>query len=170
MFSARLAVLASLALATMAAAGSAQAAATTAATTAATANQAYQGPTAYRTEVFWSPAERLWSGGVPSGACLRSGRRTPHPVTPRLQAASYEQDGELIGEIRSAPAMIPVVVAQARSCAVEADSATTTYALLTDAERNWGVFHNAFATCMSRNHTAQYLGSMTLWIDQRCNW
>ncbi|THD80622.1 MAG: hypothetical protein E7812_07790 [Phenylobacterium sp.] len=170
MHSTRLAVVASLVLAAMAAAGSAGAATNAAATNMAATSQAYAGPAAYRTEVFWSPAERLWSGGVSPGACLRSGRRTPHPVTPRLQAASYEQDGELIGEIRSAPAMVPVVVAQARSCAVEADSATTTYALLTDAERNWGVFHNAFATCMSRNHTAQYVGSMTLWIDQRCNW
>ena len=159
MFSPRLAGLASLALAA-AAATSAKAATT----------EAYAGPAAYRTEVFWSPAERLWTGGVPAGACLRSGRRTAHPVTPHLQAASYEQDGELIGEIRSAPAMVPVVVAQAKSCAVEADSATTTYALLTDAERNWGVFRGAFSTCMARNNTAQYVGSMTLWIDQRCNW
>lgn len=33
-----------------------------------------------------------------------------------------------------------------------------------------GVFRSAFSTCMARNHTAQYVGSMTLWIDQACNW
>jgi hypothetical protein len=66
--------------------------------------------------------------------------------------------------------MAPKVVAQARSCATEADSATTTYALLSDAERNWGVFRSAFSACLTRNNTAQYVGSMTLWIDQACNW
>ena len=132
--------------------------------------QAYQGPAAYRTAVFWSPAERIWTGGVAPESCLRSGRKAALSAAPRLQAAAYEQRGELIGEIRSEPAMAPKVIAQAHSCATEADSATTTYALLTDAERNWAVFHNAFSSCMVRNHTDRYVGSMTLWIDQACNW
>jgi hypothetical protein len=139
------------------------------ATTAAA--EAYQGPAAYRTSVFWSPADRFWSGGVAPQACLRTGRKAAAlSAAPRLQAAAYEQRGELIGEIRAAPAIAPRVVAQAHSCATEADSATTTYALLTDADRNWGVFRSAFSTCMRRNNTAQYVGSMTLWIDQACNW
>jgi hypothetical protein len=136
----------------------------------AAAAETYQGAAAYRTAVFWSPADRFWSGGIAPQACLRSGRKAAFSAAPRLQAAVYEQRGELIGEIRAAPAMAPRVVAQAHSCANEADSATTTYALLTDADRNWGVFRSAFSTCMARNHTAQYVGSMTLWIDQACNW
>jgi hypothetical protein len=137
---------------------------------AAAAAQVYEGPAAYRTEVFWSPADRFWTGGLAPQSCLRSGRRAPFGSAPRLQAAVYEQRGELIGEIRSTPAMAPKVVAQARSCATEADSATTTYALLSDAERNWGVFRSAFSACLTRNNTAQYVGSMTLWVDQACNW
>jgi hypothetical protein len=151
----RLAILASLALA-----GS----------TTAAAAEAYQGPAAYRTAVFWSPADRLWTGGVPVQACLRSGRKAAFNAAPRIQAAVYEQRGELIGEIRAEPTVAVKVVAQARSCATEADSATTTLALLTDADRNWGVFRQAFAVCLSRNNTAQYVGSLTLWIDQACNW
>ena len=136
----------------------------------AAAAETYQGPRAYRTEVFWSPADRFWTGGVAAQACLRSGRKVAYSAVPRAQEAAFEQRGELIGEIRAAPAIAPKVVAQAHSCANEADSATTTYALLTDAERNWGVFHKAFSSCMARNNTAQYVGSMTLWIDQACNW
>ena len=134
------------------------------------AAQTYQGSAAYRTAVFWRPADRFWTGGVAPQACLRSGRKVTASGSPRMQAAAFEQRGELIGEIRSAPALAPQVLAQAHSCATEADSATTSYALLTDAERNWGVFHSAFSSCMVRSHTDQYVGSMTLWIDQACNW
>lgn len=137
--------------------------------TAAAAEQ-YEGARAYRMAVFWSPADRFWSGGVEPEQCLRNGRTAAFSVARRLPAAVYERRGELIGEIRATPTMAPRVVAQAHSCATEADSATTTVALLTDAERNWGVFRTAFSVCMSRNNAAQYVGSMTLWIDQACNW
>lgn len=133
-------------------------------------SEVYLGPGAYRTAVFWRPADRLWSGALSPEACLRSGRKIPLSASPRLQAAGFAQSGELIGEILSTPAMAPQVIAQARSCAVEADSATTTQALLTDAQRNWGTFRNAFSACLTRNHTSQYVGSMTLWIDRRCDW
>jgi hypothetical protein len=149
-----------IAVASLALAGSA--------TTAAA--EVYQGPAAYRTAVFWSPADRLWTGGVAAQSCLRSGRKAAFSAAPRVQAAVYEQRGELIGEIRAEPTVAAKVVAQARSCATEADSATTTLALLTDADRNWGVFRQAFSVCLSRNNTAQYVGSLTLWIDQACNW
>ena len=158
MHPARVAICAGLALAASAAAASARA-----------ATEPYEGPTAYRTAVFWSPADRLWSGAVAPQACLRSGRHVAQSPA-RVPAAAFEQRGELIGEIRAEPAQAPVVIAQARSCAVEADSATTTRALITEAERNWGLFRNAFSACMTRNNSAQYVGSMTLWIDQRCNW
>ena len=134
------------------------------------AAEPYQGAHAYRTAVFWSPADRFWTGGVEPEQCLKNGKRAAFSAAPRLQAAVYERRGELIGEIRATPVLAPHVIAQARSCATEADSATTTYALLTDADRNWGVFRNAFSVCMTRNNTAQYVGSMTLWIDQACNW
>jgi len=130
----------------------------------------YQGGKAYRTAVFWSPADRFWTGGVDPQSCLRNGATGTFGAAPRLQAAMLERTGELIGEIRATPVMAPKVIAQAHACATEADSATTTYALLTDAERNWGVFSRAFSVCMARNNTAQYVGSMTLWIDQACIW
>jgi len=142
-----------------------------AAATGARADTApYLGAAAYRTAVFWSPADRLWSGDLAPQACLRSGRKASLPALPRFQAARFEQSGELIGEILSTPAMAPRVIAQARSCALEADSATTTQALLTQAERNWGTFSSAFSACLARNDTARYVGSMTLWIDRRCDW
>jgi hypothetical protein len=131
-------------------------AASMAAASARADTEAYQGPEAYRTAVFWSPADRLWAGAVTPGACLVSGKRGA--FAQRTPIAAYEQSGE------------PQVIAQAKSCAVEADSATTTRALVTAAEANWGTFRSAFSACMSRNHEAQYVGSMTLWIDQRCNW
>lgn len=131
--------------------------------------QAYEGPAAYRTAVFWNPADRFWSGGLAPDGCTTAGRRVPLPAA-RVRTAIYQQRGELIGEIRAEAARVPAVIAQAHSCATEADSATTTFALLTDADRNWGVFQRAFSTCMSRNNAAQYVGSMTLWIDQRCDW
>lgn len=133
-------------------------------------NEAYLGPGAYRTAVFWSPADRLWSGDLAPEACLRSGRKASLIAVPRLQAARFAQSGELVGEILSTPELAPRVIAQAKSCAIEADSATTTQALLTDAERNWGTFRSAFSACLTRNKTAQYVGSMTLWIDRRCDW
>jgi hypothetical protein len=133
-------------------------------------NDAYLGPGAYRTAVFWSPADRLWSGDLAPEACLRSGRKASLIAAPRLQAARFEQSGELVGEILSTPELAPRVIAQAKSCAIEADSATTTQALLTETERNWGTFRSAFSACLTRNKTAQYVGSMTLWIDRRCDW
>lgn len=133
--------------------------------------EVYPGASAYRTEVFWAPADRLWSGGIAPQTCERNGRhRSLVGAAPRLQAAVYEQRGELIGEIRSEPAQAPKVLAQARSCATEADSATTTEALLRDAGRNWSTFSAAFASCLARNNASQYVGSMTLWIDERCDW
>lgn len=130
--------------------------------------ETYEGPAAYRTVVFWNPADRFWTGGLPPEACSAAGRQAS-PTT-RVRTAIYRRRGELIGEIRAEPARAPTVIAQAHSCASEADSATTTYALLTDADRNWGVFQSAFSMCMTRNNQAQYVGSMTLWIDQSCDW
>jgi hypothetical protein len=143
-------------------------AASAAAAAAHADTEAYQGPDADRTAVFWNPADRLWSGAVTPGACMTSGKRVA--AAAHTPVAAYEQRGELIGEIRSTPAKAPEVLAQAKSCAAEADSATTTRGIVTAAEANWGTFRSAFSACMSRNHQAEYVGSMTLWIDQRCNW
>lgn len=128
-----------------------------------------QGQEAYRTMVFWYQADRLWTGGLEPEGCNAAGAHAPLAAA-RVRTAVYQQRGELIGEIRAQPAEARAVVAQAHSCALEADAAVTTYALLTDAERNWGLFHTAFSTCMRRNNQAEHLGSMTLWIDQSCDW
>ncbi|MFC3070525.1 hypothetical protein [Phenylobacterium soli] len=133
------------------------------------AAETYEGPSAYRTAVFWNPAERLWTGGLAPDGCTAAGHRAPMAAA-KVRTAVYQQRGELIGEIRALPAQAPLVIAQAHSCATEADSATTTYALLTEADRNWSLFRKAFSACMSRTNQAQYVGSMTLWIDQRCDW
>lgn len=129
----------------------------------------YQGPEAYRTMVFWYQADRFWTGGLAPQGCTAAGSRAPLAAS-RVRTAVLQQRGELIGEIRALPAQAPAVIAQAHSCAAEADSATTTQDLLTHAQRNWGVFQTAFSMCMARNKQAQYVGSMTLWIDQRCDW
>ena len=130
----------------------------------------HSGVTAARTAVFWTAADRIWSGGVPDKACLASGRTLPFTEAQAVRSAVYSRRGEVIGEFRATAAQTPAVVAQARSCASEADAATTTYALLTEADRSWGVFRQAFAACMSDHQQAQYMGSMTLWIDERCDW
>lgn len=140
------------------------------ATSSAASADAYEGASAYRTAVFWSPADRLWTGALAPQTCERSGRHGMLGAAPRLQSAVYEQRGELIGEIRAAPAQAPMVIAQARSCATEADSATTTRGLITEAGRNWATFSTAFHTCLARNNAAQFVGSMTLWIDDQCDW
>lgn len=127
----------------------------------------YAGPAAYRTAVFWNPADRFWSGSLAPGGCNGAGRAGPLAAGVR---AAFQRQAELIGEIRALPAQAPLVLAQAHACAAEADSTVTTAALLTEAERNWGLFQKAFSICMTRSNQAQYVGSMTLWIDQRCDW
>lgn len=131
---------------------------------------AHEGPAAHRTEVFWTPADSLWEGLLGPATCTGGRKVQSYSPSPRLQQATFEHRGQLIGEILSSAEQAPGVIAQARSCALEADSATTTQALLTDSVRNWGTFHRALNACLVRNKTDQYVGSMTLWIDQLCSW
>jgi hypothetical protein len=131
---------------------------------------AREGMAAHRTEVFWTPADSLWAGILGPSTCTAGKHVQAFSPSPRLQQATFERRGELVGEILSPAEQAPAVIAQARSCAVEADSATTTQALLTDSNRNWTTFHRAFSACLVRNKTDRYVGSMTLWIDQLCSW
>jgi hypothetical protein len=131
---------------------------------------AREGMAAHRTEVFWTPADSLWAEALGPTTCTAGRRVQPYSPSPRLQQATFERRGELIGEILTSADQAPAVIAQAHSCAVEADSATTTQALLTDSGRNWTTFHRALSACLVRNKTDRYVGSMTLWIDQLCSW
>ena len=132
--------------------------------------EAYKGAAAYRTEVFWTPADSLWEGVLGPATCTSGLNFHDYAPSPRLQQATFERRGELIGEILSTPDEAASVLAQAHTCALEADAATSTQALLTDSARNWTTFHQALNACLARNNTDRYVGSMTLWIDELCSW
>ena len=130
----------------------------------------HEGVAAHRTAVFWTPADSLWEGALGPATCTGGRYVREYSPSPRLQQATFERRGQLVGEIFGSAAQAASVLAQARSCAVEADSATSTQALLTDSSRNWSTFHRAMSACLVRNKTDKYVGSMTLWIDQLCSW
>lgn len=140
--------------------------------TSAAADDRWRGAAAARKEIFWNPADTFWAAGADGEICARGGVRkvSASEALPRLRTALYERRGQLVGEIRSPPSLFSTVVAQARSCANEAGSAATIGGLLKPTPASWSTFHAAFSTCMVRNHAAQYVGSMTLWVDQRCVW
>ena len=84
--------------------------------------------------------------------------------------AELSEERRMIGELRASPAQAPAILTSARACALEAGTATTVPAMLTRSREGWSTFQTAFATCMTKQGTAKSVGSMTLWIDQRCNW
>ncbi|WP_411288622.1 hypothetical protein [Phenylobacterium sp.] len=134
--------------------------------------QPYAGMAQARTAIFWHDADRLWSGGMPLEACdqdiiLRRADFTPMAAA---RMATLERRGELIGELRASNAQAPAILTSARACALEAGTATTVPVMLTRGREGWSTFQTAFATCMTKQGTAKSVGSMTLWIDQRCNW
>jgi hypothetical protein len=124
-----------------------------------------------KTEVgFKGPVDRLWSGRLAVEPCVTPRRtRLTELFAPRPRYASAERRGELIGEFMS-PAPAPQVVAAARSCAASAGEAATTRALLTEGVAGFSKFQIAFAACMDTRAAGQAVGSMTLWIDSRCDW
>jgi hypothetical protein len=118
---------------------------------------------------FIRTADRFWSGAVPLAPCARPNvRRNLFALaTPRFLTASQERRGELIGEILSPPPLARLVAAKARDCA---SSAGEPPVLLTQGAPAFSRFRNAFSACMAEQDAAQYVGSMTLWIDNHCNW
>ena len=121
---------------------------------------------------FWGPADTFWRGGAELPPCSRADvRRHAFSVaTPRFRAASQERHAELLGEILSPPPMVQLVVAKARACVATPGVSETVSVLLADGGSGFNRFQSAFSACMAGQGAAQYVGSMTLWIDNHCNW
>jgi hypothetical protein len=121
---------------------------------------------------FIRTADRFWSGRLELAPCARPNvrRNGLALATPRFHAATRERRGELIGEILSPPLMAPLVTAKARDCAANAGETAPAPVLLAEGAAGFSQFHSAFSACMVREDAAQYVGSMTLWIDNDCNW
>ncbi|WP_395671638.1 hypothetical protein [Phenylobacterium sp.] len=127
-----------------------------------------------KTEVgFIRTADRLWAGSMSTlEACVRS-RARPRLVAlflPRQPHALRERRGELIGEFLTPAPVAPAVFDRARSCATLAGAAATTPAMLAGGAPGLAKFQAAFSTCMAEHQASQYVGSMTLWIDNQCVW
>ncbi|MET0274729.1 MAG: hypothetical protein ABW360_17215 [Phenylobacterium sp.] len=118
---------------------------------------------------FIRTADRFWSGAVELAPCARPDVRRHRfaLITPRFLTASQERRGELIGEILSPPPLARLVAAKARDCASAAGESPV---LLTQGPAAFSRFRGAFSACMAEQDAAQYVGSMTLWIDNHCNW
>jgi hypothetical protein len=127
-----------------------------------------------KTEVgFIRTADRLWAGSMSSlEACVRprARRRLITLFLPRQHYAVQERRGELIGEFLTPPPVAPAVFDRARACAAAAGSAATTPVMLTGGAPGMAKFQTAFSSCMAEHQAAQYVGSMTLWIDNQCIW
>lgn len=142
-----------------------------AAATAAEAAEATYQPTPKVNVGFAGPADSLWSGSLTTDQCVTPQRRRLLSVfQPRQRYAVAESRGELVGEFRTAAPLRAELVATARSCAVTAGETATTRLLLTGGAPGFSRFQTAFAACMTQHDAAQAVGSMTLWIDNRCNW
>lgn len=134
------------------------------------ADAAYQ-PIARVNVGFSGPADSLWSGSLTTEQCVTPQRRRLLSIfQPRQRYALAESRGELVGEFRTGGPLPAQLVATARSCAVTAGEAATTRLLLTGGAPGFSRFQTAFAACMTQHDAAQAVGSMTLWIDNRCNW
>ena len=126
-----------------------------------------------RTSVgFVHTADRFWSGRVDLPPCARPDvRRNRFALaTPRFRAATQERRGELIGEILGPPPLVRLVAAKARDCAATAGEAAPAPGLLAQGPPGLSQFQSDFAACMAREDAARHLGSLTLWIDNHCNW
>ncbi|HEY8616037.1 hypothetical protein [Phenylobacterium sp.] len=124
-----------------------------------------------RVEVgFHGAADRLWTGSMITEQCVSPRRRRALSLLlPRQRYAVEERRGELIGEFLS-PAPAPHLVATARSCAAAAGETATTPVMLGGGAAGFSRFRTAFADCMHQRQAADAVGSITLWIDNHCNW
>jgi hypothetical protein len=121
---------------------------------------------------FWGPADTFWRDAVELPPCSRADvRRNSLTVsTPRYRVASQERHAELLGEIVGPPRLVQLVIAQARSCVAAPGVSDTAPGLIANGAAGFSRFHSAFSACMAREGAAQHIGSMTLWIDNHCNW
>jgi hypothetical protein len=121
---------------------------------------------------FWGPADSFWRETAELAPCSRTGAvRSPlSAVAPRLRLAGQARHAELLGEILGPAPLAPLVVAKARACVAAPGVSETVPVLLADGAGGFKRFQSAFAACMAGQGAAQYVGSMTLWIDRSCNW
>lgn len=140
------------------------------ATVAEAADTPYQ-PTPKANVGFAGPADSLWAGSLTTEQCVTPRRRRLLTFfQPKQRYAVAESRGELVGEFRASAPLPASLVATARSCAASAGETATTRLLLTGGAPGFSRFQTAFAACMTQHDAAQAVGSMTLWIDNRCNW
>lgn len=124
-----------------------------------------------RTHLFWYPADRVWTGGLPLEAC---GPRFIQPAgelafAPPLRRANYERRGELVAELRAPPKLAPAVLTQARACVAKAAGEDADRVMLGPAPPV-EAFRASLAACLKDKGAHEGVGSMTLWIDTSCNW
>jgi hypothetical protein len=114
------------------------------------------------------PAGTIWRGSVALAPCARPALRRLilARLTPPVRTAAQERDGELVGEFLAPAPMMAEAARTAQACAAAAASP----ALLLDGGRSWPAFHQAFAACMAAQHAETFIGGMTLWVDNRCDW
>lgn len=119
---------------------------------------------------FMGPADRLWEGSVELAPCARGRPPILRLLLPPRPVARQVRRGEVIAEFSGAAPIAPSTVAQARQCAASAGAAATAPVLLTGGAPGFSKFQSEFSACMTRADAAQAVGSMTLWVDNRCNW
>lgn len=119
---------------------------------------------------FRGPADRLWEGSVDLPACVQKQPRLLAIVAPRHRLARQERRGEVIAEFAGPAPVAASTVAQARQCAARAGDAATAPALLAGGAQGFTTFQSAFSACMAKADQPLAVGSMTLWVDSRCNW
>ena len=119
---------------------------------------------------FLGPSDRLWEGAVELPACARPRPRLISLITPRARVARQERRGEVIAEFSGSGPVDVGTLAQARQCAASAGQEATPRLLLTGGATGFSKFQSAFASCMAKADQPAAVGSMTLWVDNHCNW
>ncbi|MCR5879423.1 hypothetical protein [Phenylobacterium sp. J367] len=119
---------------------------------------------------FEGPSDRLWTGVSTNEECVGPRRRRLLSLfQPAQRYAVAERRGELIGEFLT-PTPAPQVVAAARSCAAAAGDNATARIMLAGGPTGLVRFQRAFSACMTQHDAGQAVGSLTLWVDNHCNW
>ena len=119
---------------------------------------------------FQGPSDRLWAGAVELPACPRPRPRRLSLIAPRHRLALQERRGEVVAEFAGSGPVATTTLVQARQCAARAGEEATPLLLLTGGAPGFSKFQTAFASCMAKADQPAAVGSMTLWVDNDCNW
>lgn len=125
-----------------------------------------------RTHIMWFPSDRLWTAALPAQGCsARAIAPTGElALASPVRLAAFERRGELIAELRTTQVLSLAALTTARMCAARAAHTATAPAMLTAAVETWSTFQGALARCLHSEGASSSVGSMTLWVDNRCNW